>query len=56
MFVCDNCLPVSLVGVFVIAPKSKGPCEDCGTIAVCSDVPTRTLIQAKEPETTNTEN
>ena len=47
MFFCDKCAekngwPTSFM-------RSRGPCEVCGYVAVCSDIPSRALPESKPP-------
>jgi hypothetical protein len=46
MFICDPCLS-KRPGLYPSIFRSCGPCEDCGTTATCSDVPT--WILARHP-------
>lgn len=46
MFYCDECRrkanwPESIF-------KSRGPCEVCGNMAICNDVPTKYLPEREE--------
>jgi hypothetical protein len=40
MFICDKCVTNNYEPIFYysIHSHSYGPCEDCGEIAVCTDV------------------
>jgi len=42
MFICDNCLKEHYVNQPSIV-RSKGPCEICHAVAICSDIPSKYL-------------
>lgn len=48
MFYCDECATKN--GYPETAFKSQGPCECCGKLRVCNDMPSRLLPMPKKKE------
>lgn len=58
MFICEKCLddcegaPIEYARVTLeIGRGSRGPCEFCGKVAVCADVPSSAPWKRKEKKT-----
>jgi hypothetical protein len=49
MFVCEECLK-SYKPVFDVGFRSRGPCECCGKVRTCSDIPCTRLELKDKPE------
>lgn len=48
MFLCHECLEKMCLEDILWLLRSRGPCEDCRKVAICTDYPTR-LMPIRKP-------
>lgn len=53
MFYCDACAAKCGYPTDFYISRSRGPCEICGTLATCYDVPSSKLPEPRQQEESN---